>query len=177
MPISRNSTPREVFSPCAAAAMYRTKMLLNSGGFDEDFFCYLEDIDLGFRLRLMGYRCLLIPSARVRHVGSATSGGPQSDFVMYHGHRNLVWTFIKNMPALLFWLLLPYHLILNIASLVWFAMKGQGRIMLKAKFDAVKGVPKMWQKRRSIQASRVASITDIWHSMDKQFIFPLIKRT
>src|SRR5664280_2197517 len=48
----------EVFSPCAAAALYRRNALESVGGFDEDFFCYLEDVDLGFRLRLAGYRCL-----------------------------------------------------------------------------------------------------------------------
>jgi GT2 family glycosyltransferase len=81
---------REVFSPCAAAALYRRSVLLEVGGFDEDFFCYVEDVDLGFRLRLAGHKALSVPDAVVYHVGSATTGGQHSDFAVYHGHRNLV---------------------------------------------------------------------------------------
>jgi len=72
-------------------------VFLDVGGFDQDFFAYLEDVDLGFRLRLRGLRCILVPQAVVHHVGSASSG-KLSDFVVYHGHRNLVWTFFKDMP-------------------------------------------------------------------------------
>ena len=58
---------------------------------------------------------MVIPDAVVHHVGSASSGGQHSDFSVYHGHRNLIWTFFKNMPGALFWILLPMHLLLNIA--------------------------------------------------------------
>ncbi len=52
-----STAPREVFSSCASA-LYRREALQSVGGFDEDFFCYAEDVDLGFRLRLKGYRCI-----------------------------------------------------------------------------------------------------------------------
>jgi GT2 family glycosyltransferase len=81
---------REIFSPCAAAAMYRTDVLRECSGFDEDFFCYAEDVDLGFRMRLLGHRAWYVPEAVVHHKGSATVGGRHSDFAAYHGHRNLV---------------------------------------------------------------------------------------
>ncbi len=68
----------------------------------------MEDIDLDFRLQLAGYPCLYLPNAFVKHVGSASTA-PRSDFAVYHGHRNLPWVFIKNMPGWLFWLLLPLH--------------------------------------------------------------------
>ncbi len=84
-------------------------LLRELGGFDEDYFCYVEDVDLGFRLRLAGYRCLYVPQSVAHHVGSGTTGGQHSDFALYHGHRNLVWTFVKDMPGILFWLLLPLH--------------------------------------------------------------------
>jgi GT2 family glycosyltransferase len=160
----------EVFSPCAAAALYRRSALLEAEGFDEDFFCYVEDVDLGFRLRLAGYRCLYVPLSVAHHVGSGTTGGQNSDFSVYHGHRNLVWTFVKNMPGLLFWLLLPLHLVLNLASIIWFAFRGQGRVILRAKRDALIGLPKMWRKRQQIQKSRIASISDIWRVLDKHLI-------
>lgn len=160
----------EIFAPCAAAALYRRSALLEVGGFDEDFFCYAEDVDLGFRLRLTGYRCLYVPQSVVHHVGSGTTGGKGSDFSVYHGHRNLVWMFMKDMPGSLFWLLLPLHMALNLASIVWFAMRGQGRVILRAKRDALLGLPKMWRKRQQIQKTRVASVGDIWRVLDKRLL-------
>lgn len=160
---------REIFSPCAAGALYRRSAFQKVGGFDEDFFCYVEDVDLGFRLRLEGYRCLYVPSSVAHHVGSGTTGGQQSDFSVYYGHRNLVWTFVKDMPGILFWLLLPLHVALNAATVLWFACRGQGGVILRAKRDALVGLPKMWRKRRQIQMNRVSSIGDIWRVLDKRF--------
>jgi GT2 family glycosyltransferase len=147
----------EVFSPCAAAALYRRSALLKVGGFDEDYFCYVEDVDLGFRLRLAGYRCLYVPDSVAHHVGSGTTGGQHSDFAVYHGHRNLIWTYVKDMPGVLFWAFLPLHLAMNLAALLVFSLRGQGAVMFRAKRDAVLGLPKMWAKRRQVQGKRVVS--------------------
>ena len=156
----------EVFSACAAAALYRRDAFEAVSGFDEDFFCYLEDIDLGFRLRLAGYRCLYVPDAIVHHVGSATTG-KDSDFSVYHGHRNVVWTYVKNMPGLLFWLYLPLHIAANIYIVMRYALKGRWRVILRAKWDAIKGLPRMWKKRRVIQARRSVSAWEIRKTMEK----------
>ncbi|MFI4941443.1 MAG: glycosyltransferase family 2 protein [Burkholderiales bacterium] len=101
----------EAFSPCAAAAMYRTKWFARVGGFDERFYCYIEDLDLAFRVRPLGGRCMQVNSAIVRHVGSATSG-TESDFTMYHSARNRFWTIIKNVPGWLLCVLVPLHIAL-----------------------------------------------------------------
>ena len=164
-----NRLPIEVFSACAAAAMYKSELLLKVGGFDEDFFCYNEDTDLGFRLRLMGAKCLLVPSAVVYHSGSATTGGQKGDFAVYYGHRNLVWTYVKDMPSILFWMFLPFHLILNLVSLLWFTMRGQMGVIFRAKLDAVKSLPSMWQKRRVVQLQRVIPSREIWRVINKKF--------
>jgi len=161
----------EIFSPCAGAALYRRNALVRVGGFYENFFCYLEDVDLGFRLRLAGYKCMYVPDAVVQHVGSAISGGQHSDFSVYHGHRNLVWTFVKNMPGVLFWALLPVHVLLNIVAIIHFSMQRQGKVIWKAKWDAIQGIPKMWRKRQDIQANRRASILDILKIIDKRLMF------
>lgn len=166
----RLSKPDEVFSPCAAAALYRRQVLVDAGGFDEDYFCYVEDIDLGFRLRLAGYKSLYVPDAVVHHVGAATTGGQHSDFSVYHGHRNLVWAFVKNMPGILFWLLLPLHIAMNLVSILWFALQGRGRVIVRAKRDALLGLPKMWRKRQTIQSTRVATVREIWRLLDKQIV-------
>ena len=171
MPLS-NATEgeSEVFSACAAAALYRRRVLHELGGFDEDYFCYVEDVDLGFRLKLAGRRCLYVPKSVVLHVGSGTTGGQDSDFALYHGHRNLVWTFVKNMPAVLFWLLLPLHVSLNLASIIWFTLHGRAGVILRAKRDALLGLPKMWRKRQHIQKTRVASIGGVWRQLNKLLI-------
>lgn len=150
----------EIFAPCAAAALYRTDVLQQVGGLDEDLFLYVEDIDLGFRLRLAGYRSLYIPSANVLHVGSAFVG-KHSDLQIYHGHRNLVWVFVQNMPGLLFWSFLPAHIALNLVTLVWFTLRGKGPVIWRSKRDAWLGLPLAWKKRERIQARRTASIRDI----------------
>src|SRR5688572_7829820 len=124
--------PREIFSPCAAAAMYRRDAFQQAQGFDEDFFCYAEDVDLGFRMRLAGHRALYVPDAVVYHVGSGTTGW-RSDFSAYHGQRNLVWTYVKNMPGRLFFTCLPWHLAMNLASVAVLALRGQGRVVVRAK--------------------------------------------
>ena len=73
-PVSDLPDEGETFSPCAAAAFYKTSVFQDAGGFDERFFCYLEDVDLGFRLRLKGERCIQVKDAVVHHVGSALAG-------------------------------------------------------------------------------------------------------
>lgn len=141
---------REIFAPCAAASLYRRRDFLAVGGFDEDFFCYAEDVDLGFRLRLAGHRSLYVPDAVVRHSGSALTGR-RSDFAIYHGHRNLVWVYVKNMPGIWFWLFLPFQIALTGVTLGKY-----GRVAWRAKRDALLGLPAMWRKRKGIQRSAMA---------------------
>jgi GT2 family glycosyltransferase len=156
----------EVFSPCAAAALYERDAFLEVGGFDENFFCYFEDSDLSFRLRLAGRRCLYVPEAVVHHVGSATTGR-ESDFTIYHSCRNLAWAYVKNMPGPLFWLYLPQHLFVNILNVVWFSTTGQARIVLASKRDALRGLPRVLRERRAIQGRRRIAARDLRRQMDR----------
>lgn len=162
----------EIFAPCAAAALYRRDALVEAGGFDEDFFCYFEDVDLGFRLRLLGYRSRLVPQAVAYHVGGATTGGRRSDFSVYHGQRNLVWSYFKNMPWPYFWLYLPQHLLFNLMSVLLFALRGQGGVILRAKWNALRGLPRMLRKRRTIQAGRRARGTSVRAAMRAGWLAP-----
>lgn len=149
-------TAVEIFSPCAAAALYRRDLFEAAGGFDESFFCYLEDVDLGFRLRLAGARALYVPDAVVRHAGSASSGR-HSDFTVYHSQRNLVWVFLKNMPLPLLLIFLPAHLALNLYAIVHFTLRGQCGVILRAKRDALYGLWATLRQRGMVQASRRSS--------------------
>lgn len=143
---------QEIFAPCAAAALYKRAAFLEAGGFDEDFFCYLEDVDLGFRLRLLGHVAMLVPGAVVHHVGGGTSGGHRSDFAVYHGQRNLVWVYAKNMPAPYVWRYLGQHLLFNVVSVLYFLARGRGSVILRAKWQALRGLGAMLAKRRLVQA-------------------------
>jgi len=143
----------EVFSACPAAALYSREEFLNVGGFDEDYFSYFEDVDLGFRLRLGGAKCLYVPEAVVHHVGSASTG-KRSDFSVYYGYRNLIWTFVKNMPSPLIWIFLPLHISAILFFAIYLTLRGQGKAIWKAILDAVLGLPKMLEKRKSIQKNK-----------------------
>lgn len=165
----------EVFSPCAAAALYRRDVFLDAGGFDESFFCYFEDVDLAFRMRLLGHRCLYVAPAVARHLGSALTGR-RSDFSVYHGHRNLVWTFVKNMPLPMLLLYLPQHLLLNLVSLAFYSRRGQGCVLARAKWDALRGLPRIWRERRTIQSRRRAGIGALRGAMIKGLLAPYLDR-
>lgn len=164
---------QEVFSPCAAAALYLRDAFLEVGGFDEDFFSYYEDVDLGFRLRLYGYRTLYVPDAIVHHVGSVTLGAI-SDFVFYYSHRNLLWTFFKNMPASLILRYLPAHIIANLAYLLYYTIRGRGRVLWRAKWDALRGLPWVFKKRKEIQKNRKVTDKNLLHIMDHSWLQPFL---
>jgi GT2 family glycosyltransferase len=161
----------EVFSACAAAAMYSREEFLQVGGFDESYFAYFEDVDVGFRLRLAGGRCLYVHEAEVCHVGSASSG-KTSDFVRYHGHRNMVWTFFKNMPSYLFWWYLPLHIATNFFFAFSFLLKGEGAAVLRAKLAAFYRLPAIIRKRRQIQETRKISVREVWKAMNSELLAP-----
>src|SRR5206468_2274482 len=97
-PTSAVDRDREVFGPCAGAALYRRAMLEDVGLFDGDFFAYLEDVDLAWRARLRGWGCVLEPVAVVRHAHSATLG-EGSPFKRYLLGRNKVWVLAKCLSA------------------------------------------------------------------------------
>ena len=165
----------EIFSPCAAAALYHLKSFRDVAGFDEDYFCYSEDVDLGFRLRARGCPAWYLPDAIVRHAGSATTG-KRSAFTTYHGHRNLVWTYFKNMPGRYFWLFLPQHIVMNVVTVVLFILRGQGGSIVKAKFDAIIGLPRMLAKRRIENHMRLVPGSDLVAAMRRGFLSPYFRR-
>ncbi len=161
----------EVFSSCAAAALYSREAFLEVGGFDEDFFSYYEDVDLGFRLRLAGHRALYVADAVVEHVGSGALG-IRSDFAFYYSHRNLVWIFFANMPSPYFWLYLPAHFMTNLVYIIYYTLQGRGKILWKAKWDAIHGLSASLRKRRTIQARRRVNPSDLVGIMEHGWFKP-----
>ena len=111
-------------------------------------------------------------SAIVYHVG-AGSTGPRSHFATYHGHRNLVWTYVKDMPVPWFWLYLPLHLAWSLISIIYLALRGQGLVILHAKLDAVRGLGSALRKRRAVQAERRIDFHDVLSAMNTNPFGPL----
>jgi len=114
------------FSPCAAAAFYRRGAYQKVGGFAEAFFCYLEDVDLGWRLQRQGAECVQVRRAVVHHKGSLITV-KNSPFSLYHSQRNRVWMVRRNMPPLLAALSLLMGAVLYIPILL-FKYDAAGRV-------------------------------------------------
>jgi len=141
----------EVFAPCAAAALYHRETFDRLGGFDERFFCYHEDIDIAFRMRLAGGICIQKADAIIDHVSSGISG-KASAFAVYHGTRNRIWTFVKCMPPLGLFVFGPAHIALNIAFMFWSLFrKGRAKPTWRGVRDGVKGIPMIWKSRGNIE--------------------------
>ena len=168
-PVGRGLESGEVFGACGAAFMIRRELFETLGGFDEDFFMVYEDVDLSYRARLGGARCLYVASAIVLHAGSATLGqvSPRAVFL---GQRNLEWVYFKNTPWPLLWRSLPSHLAYDIAAGAGYALQGQLLKFLAGKWAALAGLARMWRKRRAVQRDRVAAPADLWRLMEPRWI-------
>lgn len=148
----RENEPVEVFGPCAGAALYRRTMLEELGGFDEDFFAYLEDVDLAWRARLAGWRCLYVPSAVVYHHHSATAkeGSPFKNYLL---GRNKIWLLLKNYPAPYLLKYLPIIVLYDLGTLPYSLVVRGDWSAIKGRWAALRHIRTVWQKRRKVQAS------------------------
>lgn len=160
---------REVFSPCAAAALYRRSLLKKLGGFDEDFFLIYEDADLGFRARLAGHRCYYVAGAEVRHHVNASIGSLSRNYVFF-GRRNSSFLFWKNMPWPLLLLYLPERLLFEAMAAAYFVLKGRGPEVLRAKWAALRSLPTVWKKRRKIQSARTLPVGELRRQLTRNWL-------
>jgi len=151
----------EIFGPCAGAALYRHSMLDEVGLFDEDFFLYMEDVDLAFRARLAGWKCMYVPTARVVHIhgGTANVG---SDTAVYYGNRNILWYVVKNFPSRFFFMSLPWILGRNCGVIPYYVLSGKSLAILRAKAAALNGLPLMFRKRRSLDKNIHGRTIEKW---------------
>lgn len=154
----------EPFSACAAAMLVRRGAFEEVGGFDARYFCYFEDIDLCFRLRLAGWRILQTPDAIVAHVGGGVSGA-RSAFADFNGARNRVWTFLKCMPPVLLWPLLVPHLVLSALVVTIAALRGRGFAAWRGFIAGLSNTRDILKTRRTIQRERKTRTLDIAAAM------------
>ncbi|WP_269714919.1 glycosyltransferase family 2 protein [Caulobacter sp. NIBR2454] len=155
----------EVFSACGAAMMIERDLFAGLGGFDERFFCYCEDVDLGYRLRLIGEATRLVPDAVVRHTGSASNAGPRSAFALYHGARNRLWAYVQNTPPLLLALTIAPHAAFTALLMARHVLRGETKPALRGLGDGLKGLGEALARRRVVQATRTATSLQIAAAM------------
>jgi len=155
----------QLFCPSGCAVLYTRKLLekicLDAGAqaegagafyFDPTYFCYAEDVDLGWRALLAGFKPAIAENAVVYHAGSA-SAGSMSDFSVYHTYRNLIWTAIKCLPRWWWPLWLPMILLSYSALLALYIIRGRAPILLKAYWHGLRAWPRLLPLRRQIQKS------------------------
>jgi N-acetylglucosaminyl-diphospho-decaprenol L-rhamnosyltransferase len=162
--VTEISPSTRTFSACAAAALYRSEAWTAAGGFDESYFASCEDVDLGFRLRLLGWDVQQAEEAIVHHIGGASSG-KKSGFAIYYGTRNRLWTFVKCMPLPLIILLSPAHLAVNLAFLLVSPFRGTGVATWRGVIHAILGIGRVLKARRLIQNQRIATLKSLCAAM------------
>ncbi|MFZ4826599.1 MAG: glycosyltransferase family 2 protein [Phototrophicaceae bacterium] len=142
-----------VFSACGGSSTYRRTMLDQIGLLDDDFFFLLEDVDLGWRAQLAGWRCLYTPHAIVYHHLSATGGGVTASF---HDGRNSIYLLVKDVPRSV-WQAHGGKIIRKQVSIALEALRAwrgkAARARLRGMVHGMIELPKLLQKRRSIQAT------------------------
>lgn len=141
--IDKYSKDRVVFSSCAGAAIYRKKIFDEIGYLDENFFAYLEDVDISYRANIYGYKNVYCSAAKVYHIGSGTSGGRHNSFKVRLAARNNIYLIYKNMSII--------QLIVNILflftgwfiKLIFFIKKGYGKDYILGTVEAIKTLNKV----------------------------------
>lgn len=130
-PVSCYENAGRIFSACAGAAIYRRSVFEEIGYFDENHFAYLEDMDIGYRANIYGFKNLYEPKARVFHAGSGVSGSRHNEFKVKLSSRNNVYLIWKNMPLVQILINLPFLLAGCLIKILFFYRKGLGKVYVK----------------------------------------------
>ena len=161
-------TRQDIFWASGVAMFANRAVVEELGGFDEDFFMQMEEIDLSWRMKLAGYRVRSVPSSVILHEGGASLQGGSAEKI-YFNHRNNMTMLLKNLDtATLLWLL-PLRLLLDVAAAISYLFQGTGSLKKSgAVFRAISyNFPKIsstLKKRNTIQTSRVVNDRTIFHS-------------
>ncbi len=150
-----------VFGGCGGAVAYRRAAWAATGGFDERLFMYLEDVDLAWRLQLLGWQAVFAPEARLYHQLSATGGGTLAS---YYTGRNTIWVIAKNMPGPLLRrymgrVLAGQWRVTRDALRAWRGAAARAR--LRGQLVGVLGLPRVLGWRRAVQRQRKVPIEAI----------------
>jgi GT2 family glycosyltransferase len=144
----------------AAACAWRADALRDIGLFDEDFFIYYEDVDLGLRARLLGYESWYAPRSVALHARGAWTAG-RSEYTFFHPVKNRWFMIVKNVPALLLLRHLPRILF---GEAYWWNQARKHRkirVMLRAYGAVGRSLPRLLAKRRKLQPRRRVALQDL----------------
>ena len=155
----------EIFSACGCAAVYRLSALRGAGGFDEHFFAYLEDVDLGLRLKALGFIGVYVPAAHVFHHGGATSGGEFSPLGVRLRTRNAILLLLKSIPGRIVWRSLPMIAAAQFSWLLRAAAHGRLFSYLRGLAGVVPLAPAMWRSRRGLRPAWERSPGRLWEQI------------
>lgn len=136
-------SPRETFSACAGAALYRRSILEEIGYFDENFFAYMEDVDISYRARIHGYKNVYCPDAVVYHHTSGTSGSRHNEFKTRLAARNNVYVPYKNMPWPQFLVNFIFLLLGYFIKYLFFRRRGLNKFYLEGLREGFKTLNKL----------------------------------
>jgi GT2 family glycosyltransferase len=178
--VGQYDKPEEILWPDACAALYHRKVFEETGGFDETFFAFGDDADLGLRARLLGWTAWYVPTAVVHHRHSA-SFGAYSPFKVMLVERNRLLLAIKNFPSLLllqnpFWTMRrlwwnAYGVIRKKGAASRFVeTNGWWQTLFNlcwSYVSAAKLLPQAWRRRRIIQRTRRLSGRQIRQLFEK----------
>jgi len=143
----------EVFSSCAGAAIYRKSIFDKIGYFDEDFFAYMEDVDISYRAKIYGYKNIYCSKAKIFHIGSATSGSKYNSFKVKLAAKNNVYVIIKNMQLLQLFINSPFLILGFLIKIIFFYKKGFGKeylIGLKEGLKTIKNINKVKFEKKNL---------------------------
>jgi len=129
---------RDVFAACGGASLYRREVFERIGLFDENHFAYLEDVDIGYRARIFGYRNVYEPRAKVVHAGSGTSGSRYNEFKTRLSSANNAYLIGKNMPLLQLILNFPFLVFGFLVKTLFFTKRKMGMLYVKGYFEGIK---------------------------------------
>ena len=166
---------RKIFAACGGAAIYRKKIFEEIGFFDEEHFAYLEDIDIGYRAKIYGYRNVFEPAAIVYHAGSAASGSKYNEFKVNFSSRNSVYIVRKNMPLLQIAVNLPFLAAGFLIKTLFFVKKGLGKTYVKGLIEGMKlcGSKKGREKRVKFKRKHLKNYIciqlELWGNIFRRF--------
>jgi GT2 family glycosyltransferase len=146
---------RYILGPCGGAAVYRRSMLDDIGLFDDDYFAYLEDVDIGLRAQSAGYKCLYVPTAIMYHLGCGTTGSGYHPLVVRLSSQNNWNTIVKNIPLALLFKFAPQIFYWQLYYFAVVIVRG-GQVIpwLEGSWRALMLLPKMLKKRAEINRKR-----------------------
>ncbi len=157
----------EIFAAKSAGMIARKDVLKRIGGFDDDYFIYMEESDLCWRIWLAGYTIILAPESVVYHkFGSSSLLAPQrkSYLTQFHGTKNYILTLIKNLENKNLIKILPLHIVIWIGISLYLLMKGKFHssrwILLGISWNFLH-LKKVMEKRRDVQKQRVIIDDDL----------------